>query len=599
MERLTELLSINPDFETLSDVDLENRKLEIKEAARAAREGDLTKEGTVLLHTAAEQVGAIKAEQTARAEAAAQIVAEADAAMALLDEDEEPETPEGEQGDEGADEGGEEPAPEGGGEEAAPETPEAPPADAPPAADAPEAEVAVPIAASAKPASRTPVKAAPRRAAVVPARHQPQVSRRSPAIMASRDLKGYSAGHQFANLNDMHAALHDMWLSMRSTADAHPHTVATVDYSNLFGDSRRITGGDAFEVSNKLMRYIDERNTALMGERALVASGGVPGPAEADYNLITFGQATRPVRDGLPSVLMARGQTVLNTSPVLSAIVLDTALGAIGQVTSAQDASGTTKNVQEIAAPVPATFTVVAETLRFSQGNFAERFLPEWMARYMALGQVAFARHNDALRLADIKAGCTKYTDTPAKFGAYRDLKRAFIGQLEELEDLVRDFNVPVRCILPEYVPALLATDLIAQAPGDQAYRITEEAVRADIESWDPRVTITWAYDSIRGPLSTTPSGQSPRTAGFDADVEWSMFPEGAFVFGDGGQLDLGVIRDTVSSATNKLQTFYECWEAILQLIDKSLCFWITNSLCANGASQLPSAVNVCSPQGS
>jgi hypothetical protein len=576
VDRLTELLAGITDFDTLSDVDLENLKLDLKQAARDAREGELTTEVTALIRQAAEQVVAVNAEQTARAEAAAQIVADADAAIALLGDDED-ETPEGETPEQP------EVAETPEGEEPAPEAPEAP-AETP---EAPEAEVAEPIAASARPAPKRPV--------AVPARHQPRANKRSPALIASGELKGIGAGHQFNTIDEMNEAIHSKWVSMRSTPDGVPHVVASVDYRDMYGDDRRITGGDAFEVSNKLMGYIAKRNEEL----AMVASGGVPGPAEPTYSVITYGQADRPLRDGLPSVLMSRGSTVLNTSPVLSAIVLDTGAGAIGTVTAAADLAGATKDIQEIPAPVSVTVTVEAETMRFSQGNFADRFLPEWTAGFMKLGNVAFARHNDALRLADIKAGCTKYTDTPAKFGAYRDLKRAFLGQTEELEDLVRDFNLPIRVLLPEYVPAMLASDLIAQAPGDAAWSITEERVRADIESWDPRVNITWLKDSIRGRLSTSPSGQSPRSAGFDADVEWAMFPEGAFVFGDGGQLDLGILRDTVVSATNKFQTFFESWEAILQLIPSSLCFWLTSSLCANGASQAAAAVNVCSPQGS
>jgi len=63
------------------------------------------------------------------------------------------------------------------------------------------------------------------------------------------------------------------------------------------------------------------------------------------------------------------------------------------------------------------------------------------------------------------------------------------------------------------------------------------------------------------------------------------------------GSLDVGLVRDSVMNATNKLQTFSENWEALAQLGPYS--YWITSSLCADGASQLASAIDVCSPEGS
>src|SRR5205807_410890 len=128
----------------------------------------------------------------------------------------------------------------------------------------------------------------------------------------------------------------------------------------------------------------------------------------------------------------------------------------------------------------------------------------------------------------------------------------------------------------------------------DAAFNATVAQMKADVASWG--VQPVWADESIRGRLLSTPAGGA-RTPRFDADVEWACFPAGTWLFLDGGSLDLGLMRDSVLNATNKLQTFSENWEALAQLGPYS--YWITSSLCSDGASQAASAIAVCSPEGS
>jgi hypothetical protein len=190
-------------------------------------------------------------------------------------------------------------------------------------------------------------------------------------------------------------------------------------------------------------------------------------------------------------------------------------------------------------------------------------------------------------------------TDTPAHFGAWRELKRCILGLTEEFEDRLRDPDLPIRILLPEYVPAMCAADLTAQAPGDGTWDVTEDMVRARLNALDPNVNVSFVCDGNQTGqrLLTTPSGQSPRTPGFDADVDFLAFPEGTWLYMDGGSLGLGIVRDSALNQLNKFQTFFEQWEAVAQLAPFS--YRVTISLCADGASQSPSNIAVCSPQGS
>lgn len=86
---------------------------------------------------------------------------------------------------------------------------------------------------------------------------------------------------------------------------------------------------------------------------------------------------------------------------------------------------------------------------------------------------------------------------------------------------------------MPEYVPAMCAADLTAQAPGDQAWDVTEEQVRARLNALDSNISVSFVLDGNQTGqrLLTTPTGQSPRTPGFDAGVDFLAFPEGTWAF--------------------------------------------------------------------
>ncbi len=435
----------------------------------------------------------------------------------------------------------------------------------------------------------------------VPARNRPRrsSSRVAPVLVASGSPDGSARFDSEAQLAD--ALIAAAGNARGPGTDGERIHVASVDWSGAYEDGQPAVRGTSSAIDNGLaLQHAADAHVAWMrGRGSLIASGGVTGPPEARYVIPTFGQVARPLRDALPSVLATRGELTYNMAPTIEDVLADQSGAMVGFVTNAQDVSGASKTVQEISAPTAKTVVVEAEVLRTQQGNFADRFTPEWTQAWMRNGQVRFARHAEARRFNDIATASTHMVDTPAHFGAWRDLKRCILGLTEELEDRLRDPDLPIRILMPEYVPAMCAADLTAQAPGDQAWDVTEDMVRARLNALDPNVHITFVFDGNQTGqrLLTTPSGQSPRTPGFDADVDFCVFPEGTWAYMDGGALDLGVVRDSVLSAQNKFQTFYEMWEAVAQLAPIS--YRVTISLCADGASQAPASIAVCSPQGS
>jgi hypothetical protein len=71
----------------------------------------------------------------------------------------------------------------------------------------------------------------------------------------------------------------------------------------------------------------------------------------------------------------------------------------------------------------------------------------------------------------------------------------------------------------------------------------------------------------------------------FPTKVAWMCFPEGAIQFLDGGRLDLGVVRDSTSDATNDYECFVETFESIVFRGFAGGALQLVSTLCANGAT--------------
>ena len=111
---------------------------------------------------------------------------------------------------------------------------------------------------------------------------------------------------------------------------------------------------------------------------------------------------------------------------------------AVSTVTSAQDLAGATKTIQTIDAPSVSTVTVRAVTQRLEASNFYDRFNSEGFAAWLRLAETAHARLAEEKCLQDIKSGSVLHTDTPATYGAWRDLKRQLVSVVAELRDRTR-----------------------------------------------------------------------------------------------------------------------------------------------------------------
>lgn len=579
MERLQELLGLFNDEATRSEMsaeDLAELLTLLREQAEALLDGEMSDETLAELDDLAASVEAVEAEQGERETAAAE---RAERAQAVADrirgaaEDED-----GEGGDPAGDEDGEEtPA----GEDAETETETT-------AEDAEvEDEVREPIAAAG--ARTAPYR--PRVTRVAARRPQTEMERQRTAresattrlaLTASANVQasGITAGERLDDperLSAVVAAAYEQTQGYRG-----PRTKIPVARAGAL-DARQIYGEDRFLSRDP--RTNEERIRALTDPTAIVAAGGRCVPSETNYDLpVINGSQARPVRDDMMVRFGAdRGGVITRIPPQLADLV---GSDAVGVWTNANDTTpgsdgDATKGCLTVVCPDDRETIVAAVTKCLQFGNFRARFDPESVAAWTDLAATHHARTAENRLLTAIGTGSTQVTSGQL-LGAARDV----LTNLDRAQASMRsrhrlDRAVPLVFGFPFWLYDMIRTDLARALPTgtiDENLALAE----AQIDRW-------FAIRNVR-PVGFL-DGETGQTFGAQGDgalVGWPssvvtyLYPEGSWLFLDGGTLDLGIVRDSTLNSTNDFQMFAETFEAAHFNGVESLR--ISMDLCPDGA---------------
>lgn len=523
----------------------------------------------------AEATTKVREEQTARATAAAEAQAQAEALRLQMHPVGDGEG-EGEgDGEEGAPAAA--PAAEGGAPAAAPAPAEAAANAQPPAGGAPATE---PVVAGAPPA-RTPIGALSRRSATPSRQGGPAPLQARAVLRAQRGGAGFATGAEITTLEQLGRIGADALT--RSSGD---QDIIIASMATSYPKERTLTRDDG------------DKNSKMMADatsyEAITASGGTCLPVNVDYSLPVLGDTDRPVKAALPTFNADRGGLRFVSQPNFvggswaSATVLWTEANDISL------SSPTTKPILTIACGTETLVYVDAIPTRAKIGNFMARFNPEQVAANLQLIQVAAARFAEINLLNKIHAGSIEVT-TAKLLGTVRDLLAnldlliAAYRQRHRLND-----THSLRAILPSFAKNMMRADLARQLATDlgggvDALSITD----AQINAWFSArsVNVSWTIDPIAAQGSGNVYGLQGFTAAqapgaitdWPAQVVWWLFTEGDWVFLDGGQLNLGVVRDNTGNNTNDYQMFQETFEGLAFRGVESL--HVISTVRPNGAS--------------
>jgi len=319
-------------------------------------------------------------------------------------------------------------------------------------------------------------------------------------------------------------------------------------------------------------------------DRALVASGGLCAPLEPIYTIPNFATQARPVRDALPSFRADRGGVNVGAATYVGSITT-----AISTITEANDALGgtfATKSCQALDCPAftEVPVTVIAHCREY--GNLNAMAWPEKIAHENDLTMAAHARTAESYLLDRIKTLSVNVTNGAETLGALIYLIDGIVKASFGIRGRLRmPREARFRVLLPFWVPDMLGLDTV-QTQFDRFN--TQADLTAYLRSY--RIEPTYYLDTPSTGTTQLPDS-SQTAAAIDSlpdNVQWAIFPEGAFIHVDSGGLELGIVRDSTLNSTNDYQFFGETFENVALLAPQQAAYWVTSDLCASG--QFPPA---------
>lgn len=420
----------------------------------------------------------------------------------------------------------------------------------------------VPVAAAATPRRLPSIGrlAAARPAASAPVPTATDSGPGPKTLIASADIPGLPAGRE-VSVED--------W---GKGAMARYNAVSKTQSSGA--DGERIFFGTVYQEypeDRTLTRDNDSLNErrmqAVASPEALAASGGICGPVAVDYSLTTIAVADRPVKGGLVQFGASRGGVRFILPHTLAQVTGDAPASVWTQATDANP-GGSTKPHAVFVCQAVQEVVVDAVTSIVQFGNFQARFFTEQIDQYMATVDAVHSRLAEATLLSAITTGSTAVTAGAYEIGAARE----FLSELDRAISGLRyrhrlgTGNVPLRLHIPQWFYDMVRADLTKQLPGDSGSGLERLATAdATIDGFFAvrHINVTKVLDSPTG--AAVLQGFLPQGAGqlvpWPLHVYAWLYPEGSWTFLDGGELNLGMVRDSTLNSTNNFQMFTETFE--------------------------------------
>lgn len=447
-------------------------------------------------------------------------------------------------------------APDGGDPDAPPADPAVTAATDPPVNPAEPAPTAAdlalePVAASAAPAPAPARVAARRPAASRPVARPVEVDRRL-VLRASSNISSMAPGALLDTPERIGEAFFDVARHTASHRGGYQQfpicSLGVADASEIYGEDRTLRHN---------ARDNEPRIESLTGLPALRASGGICAPTPVQYDLPIMGTNARPVREALARFGADRGGVRLLPPPLLSD--LD---GAIGIWTEENDQNPSDPSVKPclvLDCPDDVETIVDAITSCLRIGNFRARYFPEQVAAWVTKAAQNFARVAESRILTKIGAESTQ-----VKTGQVLGTTRHVLTVLDRAGAALRsrhrlDPDYPLRMIAPAWLLDNMRSDLTRQMPGDNMLDTTDAQINAFLAS--RQINVAWTLDGEAGQIFGTQHDGD--LLGWPSTVIVYLYPEGSWLYLDGGTLDFGLVRDSVLNSTNDFQLFSEGFENV------------------------------------
>ena len=395
-------------------------------------------------------------------------------------------------------------------------------------------------------------------------------------MVATADIPGMAQG---ARLTDMRSLVQAMQARVKTVGvtqrgdDAPRYSVATLDRK-----FRHVIDREASPEK------ISEVLTAASDVESLVAAGGWCAPSEISYDLFNI-----VCEDGmldLPTVGINRGGIRFPVSPDFSSLSGNPALWTWTETQDIAAVTGTAQSGTKTCGRVPCpTFTeerLECDGVCLTVGNLMDDAYPELIENHTRL-LFAFNAHKMNLRRIQKLLSASVAVSGFTGLGATGDsVVNNVLGALAiQATDYRAKFamcqDAILEVVLPFWVLEMMRSDL-RRRNGIELISVADVYIMDLFDALNIRIQFVGDWQ-----LRTTGfPGASAGLLTWPTQVQALMFAPGTFVLGQGLQLNLGVIRDSVLNATNDYTAAWmeECW-LVAKLGHESRL--ITINVCANG----------------
>ncbi len=371
------------------------------------------------------------------------------------------------------------------------------------------------------------------------ASHAPEVAPEpqgpSITITAAADIPGFTAGGNLDRLG-LAKAMHAKARTLPADHSGRL-SVASID----LGLEHKLGADMAYNLD-----VLDQ----VTAPESLTAAGWCA-PSNNLYSL--FGLEGNDGLVDLPTVQVTRGG--LN---VPSFISIGDAIDEGGLWTwteDDQDDDEAEKPCVKIPCPEFTDYRLVAEGICVTAGNLTDRAFPELTQRYVGLVLSAHLHRVSAAIINDIDGSAAAVTMNAVDSSAAGSVLHAIDVQVEDYKSQYRmSVNATLEAIFPLWVKALVRADL-AFRQGVALTNVTDADVDAHFAARKVRAQFVHDYQPMFGGAAAQ---------GFAQTLDFLLYPAGGYVRGDGGVIDLGVVRDSVLNATND---YTAAWTEQLYLV--------------------------------
>lgn len=350
-------------------------------------------------------------------------------------------------------------------------------------------------------------------------------------VTLATDLRGHTVGEPIADLDSLAGLLSDAAKRLPDpSGNVAVASITLADAGPAFTDNADHNGEIIAEVTRT-------HDTA----ESLVAAGGWCRPSDYRYDFFSI-EASGGMVD-LPEVSVSAGLRY-PVSPSINDLLATDALWLWTEADDITAASNSTPRKTELRIPC-VTFEETrldAHGVTLRHGNLSDRAWPSLTKRITGL---TLAAHNHTVNsrfLAAMASDSTPFdlTQEITVSSVTAAFLHAVTLRAEVYRDLYKmDSNALLEVVAPDWIPGSVQTD------------VSKREGLLEINFEKTRITSALAARNIRVQWVDDWQNLSASAEEFPSSADFLLYAPGTWVRGNGGSLDLGVVRDSTLNAMN------------------------------------------------